>query len=190
MQKSEFINQYFQWHVDLINDVDVLEISRAIEVIESTFLSEKKIITCGNGGSAMAASHYITDWNKSIGGLRRKFLGLSLVDNVGLITAIANDINYEEIFSTQLHSILERDDLLILISWSGNSKNLLRAAEYANKNGARTLGIIGYGGGKLKDLCGDSIILPSYDMQICEDFHLMFGHMVMRTLGGSCNEHE
>jgi D-sedoheptulose 7-phosphate isomerase len=188
MKNNEFIKQYFQWHIDLINNVNVLEISKAIKIIENTFSSEKKIITCGNGGSAMTASHYITDWNKSIGSLNKRFLGFSLVDNVGLITAIANDINYEEIFSTQLHSILEKGDLLILISGSGNSKNLLRAAEYANKNGARTLGIIGYGGGMLKDLCEESIILPSYDMQICEDFHLMFGHLVMRTLGGGCND--
>ena len=188
MKNNEFIQQYFQWHVDLINNINLLEISKAIEIIENTFSSEKKIITCGNGGSAMTASHYITDWNKSIGNLNKRFLGFSLVDNVGLITAIANDINYEEIFSTQLHSILEKGDLLILISGSGNSKNLLRAAEYANKNGARTLGIIGYGGGMLKDLCEESIILPSYDMQICEDFHLMFGHLVMRTLGSGCND--
>jgi len=179
------IPNYIKALNDTLLNVDQGEILKAIKIIKDKFINEKKIITCGNGGSAYNASHYITDWNKMINlATKKKFIGISLNDNLGLITAFANDINYNEVFSGQLKSILNKDDLVICISGSGNSKNVIEAANYANKVGAETLAFVGYDGGELKKICKNSIHVKSMDMQICEDIHLILGHMVMKDL---CN---
>jgi D-sedoheptulose 7-phosphate isomerase len=163
--------------------VDKEQIKKAISLVKDSFSKEKKIITCGNGGSAYNASHYITDWNKMTNITKKKnFFGFSLCDNVGLITAYSNDIGYDHIFKGQLECILQEDDLLICISGSGNSKNVLNAAEYANSKGATTLAIVGYDGGELINKCKHSVHVPSFDMQICEDVHLIIGHMITKEL--------
>jgi D-sedoheptulose 7-phosphate isomerase len=183
MEKNFTIDNYFDAHYRVASILDRNSIDSAIKLINNKFQSGKKIITCGNGGSASTASHYITDWNKMINiSTGKKFRGFSLCDNVGLITAYGNDISYDEIFSGQLKSILDEGDLLIAISGSGNSKNVINAVEYANMNGAQTLGVLGYDGGKLLPMVNHAFLVPSFDMQICEDIHLMFGHMVMKTL--------
>jgi D-sedoheptulose 7-phosphate isomerase len=115
----------------------------------------------------------------------RKFRGISLCDNIGMVTAFANDVAYDEIFAGQLKAILDKDDLVIAISGSGNSPNVVKAVEYANQAGAGTLAVVGYDGGKLKRIAKHSVWVPSFDMQLCEEMHLMFGHMVMKTLCGS-----
>ncbi len=179
------VKNYLNSQVLLLEKVNILEIENAIELIRSKYILGKKIIVCGNGGSAYTASHYITDWNKMINiSTGNKFKGISLCDNIGLITAFGNDISFNEIFSGQLKSILEEDDLLIVISGSGNSANVLNAINYANVNNSTTLAIVGYDGGQAKKIAQHCVWIPSFDMQLCEDFHLMFGHMVMKAL---CN---
>lgn len=181
----ELINSYFEAHNGMAKMIDIRSLSNAINLIEDKYLSGKKIITCGNGGSASTASHFITDWNKMINlATGRKFRGISLCDNIGLITAYANDISYEEVFSGQLKSIMDAGDLVIAISGSGNSKNVISAVEYANAAGGETLAIVGYDGGGLMGVAKHAFLVPSFDMQICEDLHLMFGHLVMKAL---CN---
>ncbi|WP_163407801.1 D-sedoheptulose-7-phosphate isomerase [Flavobacterium ajazii] len=180
------IKNYFDSHVSLFEKMDISEINEAIELLKSKYITGNKIITCGNGGSAYTASHYITDWNKMVNiATGNKFNGVSLCDNIGLITAFGNDMNYDEIFSGQLKSIMQSDDLLIVVSGSGNSPNVIKALEYANSIGAETLAIVGYDGGKAKEIAKKCIWIPSYDMQLCEDIHLMFGHMVMKELCGA-----
>jgi D-sedoheptulose 7-phosphate isomerase len=179
------IEGYLDKHISLFQKINIDEIKIAIDLIKSKYESGKKIIVCGNGGSAYTASHFITDWNKMINiSTGKKFKGISLCDNIGLITAFANDFSYKEIFSGQLRSILEEGDLLIVISGSGNSPNILEAIEYANINNADTLAIVGYDGGKAILFAKNKVLIPSFDMQICEDFHLIFGHMVMKSLCG------
>jgi D-sedoheptulose 7-phosphate isomerase len=187
MSKTAFsIAGYFEAHAALHTKCDLAAIDRGIELIRSKFDSGNKIITCGNGGSASTASHYITDWNKMVNlATSRKFRGISLCDNVGLITAYGNDISYEEVFAGQLKALMDPGDLLVAISGSGNSPNVLKAVEYANEIGGDTLAVVGYDGGKLMPLCKQAVWVPSFDMQLCEDVHLMFGHMVMKTLCGS-----
>lgn len=180
------VNNYFGAHQRLANRINQEELEKCIDVIKEAFDSGNKIITCGNGGSASTASHYITDWNKMVNlATRKKFRGVSLCDNIGLITAYGNDLSYDDVFSGQLAAIGDKGDLLIAISGSGNSLNVLKAVEYANVHGINTLGIIGYDGGKLISMVNDAFLVPSFDMQLCEDIHLMFGHMVMKTLCGS-----
>ena len=177
------ISQYLNAHHRLLDRINKDSIQKSIEIIKSTFESGKKIITCGNGGSASTASHYITDWNKMVNlATGQRFRGVSLCDNIGLVTAYGNDIGYNDVFSGQLAAIGDEGDLLIAISGSGNSPNILKAAEYANQNKIKTLGVVGYDGGLLLPIVQNAFLVPSFDMQLCEDVHLMFGHMVMKTL--------
>ncbi len=177
------VKDYLNEHISLVNSINENSIINALNLISETIENQKKIITCGNGGSATTASHYITDWNKMYNIHTGKLLrGICLADNIGLITAYANDISFDEIFSGQLKSILDDGDLLIAISGSGNSNNIINALKYANLNSANTLAILGYDGGKSKEIAHHNVLIPSYDMQICEDFHLVFGHMVMKHI--------
>lgn len=186
MTISFSVENYFSAHTKLAESLDHNAFQAGIDLIRGKFDAGKKIITCGNGGSASTASHYITDWNKMINlATGKKFRGISLCDNIGAITAFANDLSYDEIFAGQLKSILDEGDLVIAISGSGNSTNVIKAVEYANANGADTLAVVGYDGGKLMPLAKQHILVPSFDMQLCEDVHLMFGHMVMKTLCGN-----
>ena len=106
----------------------------------------------------------------------------SLCDNVGILTAYSNDMSYEDVFSEQVRAYGKRGDLLVLVSGSGNSANLIKANQMAKKMGIKTLAVVGYDGGKLKNICDNYVHVPSFDMQICEDIHLIFGHIVMKHL--------
>lgn len=186
MSTTFSISRYLAAHGRLAPKLDARAFQAGIDLVNAAFQAGRQIVTCGNGGSAYAASHYITDWNKMVNlATGRRFRGLSLCDNLGMLTAFANDVAYDEIFTGQLKAILDKDDLVIAISGSGNSPNVVKAVEYANQAGAETLAVVGYDGGTLKRIAKHSVWVPSFDMQLCEDVHLMFGHMVMKTLCGS-----
>ena len=180
------ISNYVAAHGRLAQQCDQRAFQAGIGRITAAFDAGKQIFTCGNGGSAYAASHYITDWNKMVAlATGRKFHGISLCDNIGIVTAFGNDVAFDEIFSGQLRALLDEGDLVIAVSGSGNSPNVVKAVEYANLAGADTLAVVGYDGGALKRIAKHSVWVPSFDMQLCEEMHLMFGHMVMKTLCGS-----
>ena len=180
------IPAYLAAHGALARKLDLHAFEAGVNVVKAAFEAGTQIITCGNGGSAYAASHFITDWNKMINlATNRKFRGISLCDNLGMVTAFANDLSYDEVFAGQLKAILAPGDLVIAISGSGNSKNVVKAVEYANAAGATTLALVGYDGGRLRQIARHTVWVPSCDMQLCEDVHLMFGHMVMKELCGS-----
>jgi D-sedoheptulose 7-phosphate isomerase len=177
------VSNYLAAHHRLAQKLDIEIFQKGIEMIKSSFESGKKIITCGNGGSASTASHYITDWNKMVNlATGKKFRGVSLCDNIGLITAYGNDLTYADVFAGQIDALMDEGDLLVAISGSGNSPNILKAIEAARRAGGMVLGVVGYDGGKMLPMCDHSVWVPSFDMQLCEDTHLMFGHMVMKTL--------
>jgi D-sedoheptulose 7-phosphate isomerase len=179
------IKNYFEAHSMLASKLNIAMFQAGVDLIKQKFEGGKKIITCGNGGSASTASHYITDWNKMVNlATGKKFRGISLCDNIGLITAYGNDISYDEVFAGQLKAIMDEGDLLVAISGSGNSPNVVKAVEYANSIGGDTLAVVGYDGGRVKELSQSAVWVESFDMQLCEDVHLMFGHMVMKTLCG------
>jgi D-sedoheptulose 7-phosphate isomerase len=168
-----------------IDALDTDAFDHAIGLIRTAWQNDKQIIVFGNGGSALTAQHYVTDWNKAIYlKTRRPFRGVCLAENMGLITAYANDISYNDVFLEQLKPILKKGDLVIGVSGSGNSENVLRPIRYANENGGITLGICGYDGGKLKQIAQHAICADVHDMQLSEDVHLIFGHMTMQTLCG------
>lgn len=166
-----------------LSNVNCDEMDRAIDVIEAAWRAGKQIITLGNGGSSMTALHFINDWNKSIYlSTNIPFRGRSLIDNIGLIMSYSNDISFEGVFVEQLKNILQPGDLVIAISGSGNSENVIRAVQYANENGATTLGLSGYRGGRLKNIVKYSFWVDVDDMQYVEDVHAIFGHIVMKRL--------
>ena len=176
---------YFARLTKSLESLDHTEIDNAIALIADAWSNDKQIITFGNGGSSLTSLHFITDWNKSVFmAAGRPFRGRCLVDNIGLVMAYGNDISFQDIFVEQLKNVLVPGDLVLAISGSGNSENVIRAVEYANNNGAITLGLCGYSGGKLKETAQHSVWANVNDMQLCEDVHSIFGHIVMQSLCG------
>jgi len=177
------IENYIEQHNFVIENLVHQEIEDAIYLIKETVEKGKRVAVCGNGGSAMAASHYITDWNKMVythTGV--KFNGICLSDNIGLITAYSNDFSYNDVFSEQVKNLLDKGDLLITLSGSGNSENVVKATHAANEMDVNTLTICGYDGGELKKVSKNFVWIRSHDMQLCEDAQTVFGHMVMKSL--------
>jgi D-sedoheptulose 7-phosphate isomerase len=177
------VSDYMAAHRRLMEKIDLGSVQFGIEMVRDAFINEKRIFTCGNGGSASTASHYIVDWNKMVSlTTRKKFQGVSLCDNVGLITAFGNDFSFDDVFSGQVDSLMSEGDLLVAVSGSGNSSNVLKAIKSARRSGGKVLGVVGYDGGAMMSMCDHCVWIPSFDMQLCEDVHLMFGHMVMKSL--------
>jgi D-sedoheptulose 7-phosphate isomerase len=175
----------------VFNAIDKESIDHGVALVAKAWLCGRQIFTLGNGGSSYTALHFINDWNKSIfieG--KMPFRGRCLVDNIGLVMAYANDISFQDVFVEQLKNLLEPGDLVIAISGSGNSENVLRAVRYANKHGAVTLGLCGYDGGKLKEIAQNHLWANVTDMQLCEDIHAIFGHIVMQCLCGNALIHD
>jgi D-sedoheptulose 7-phosphate isomerase len=169
----------------VLDALDCNEIDNAVAVIREAWLRGAQIITLGNGGSAMTALHFSTDWSKGIFmATGRKFRARSLIDNIGVITAYSNDVSYQDVFIEQLRNIAEPGDLVLAISGSGNSENVVRAVNYANEIGCETLGLCGYSGGKLKAIAKHVVWANVADMQLAEDVHAIFGHIVMQALCG------
>ncbi len=182
----DYKNDIFNYFSTLKKTIDLISIedfNSVIEVLELARESDKTIFIMGNGGSAATASHYVNDFNKGMsveGKKRYKFLCLN--DNTPTIMAIANDISYEEIFVEQLKNFFNAGDIVLGISGSGNSMNVVKALEYANLNGGTTIGFTGYNGGKMLKICQHNVHIPINDMQITEDLHMVLDHCMMRVL--------
>jgi len=147
------------------------------------YKNNRTVYLFGNGGSAALASHSACDLGKgtSVTGSRR-FRVLSLTDNMALMTAWANDACYEDIFAEQLRHFVEKGDVVIAISGSGNSPNVLKGLSVAREAGAYTIGLTGYQGGKMKALCDLCLVVPSDNMQFIEDLHLCISHSVFTAV--------
>ena len=144
------IKAYFKREQEVINNLDFEAITDAVYAIKEAYEREATIYVFGNGGSAATASHFVCDFNKGIcEKLDKKFNLICLSDNTPIVTAIANDISYDDVFYFQLKNKLKPDDLILAISGSGNSKNVIKAVEYAKDVGTKIVGLTGYSGGKL-----------------------------------------
>jgi D-sedoheptulose 7-phosphate isomerase len=134
----------------------------------------------GNGGSASTASHMAADLAKNtIGANMRRFRVLSLNDNMAILTALANDLGYEKVFSEQLKNLIRAGDLLIVVSASGNSPNVVNAIRYAQERSAEVAGIFGFDGGTGATLADFSIVIPSNHYGVVEDVHLVINHILV-----------
>lgn len=181
MDFKNAIKDYYEREKQVIDNLNFDEINEVMNAIYETYKNDGIIYVCGNGGSATTASHMQNDFNKGISEyLNKKFKFHCLNDNVATMMAIANDIGYEEIFRFSLINNITSKDVLIGISSSGNSQNILNAVNYAKECGAKVIGITGYTGGKLKEIADYRMHVNIDDMQITEDIHLTFNHMMMK----------
>ncbi len=158
-------------------------LAKMVPVLLEARANGRTIFFFGNGGSASTASHFVCDIGKATnqpGG--KRFRCLALNDSVTTTTAWANDADYSKVFVEQLDTLAEPGDVVVAISGSGNSPNVLRAVELAKQRGLRTIGLTGIGGGKLKDLVEIPIVVPSNSMQHTEDVHLVINHCLTAFL--------
>ena len=170
----EKINQYVSMEKEVLDSLSADDINEVMNILENARIGRKRIFICGNGGSASTASHLECDFNKGISYNQEvKYDIECLSDNVPMIMAIANDIGYDDIFVVPLKNKLKKGDIVIGISGSGNSRNVLKAFEYANELGVDTVAFTGYGGGELRRIAKYNIHVPVDNMQIVEDVHLI-----------------
>ena len=184
--RKRFTQEYLAGIKELLDSIEtdlVDEIDSIASILTKARQGKKTIFTMGNGGSAATASHFAEDLAKGTitEGLPR-FRVIGLTDSIPSMLAWANDSSYEDIFIEQLKNLMEPGDIVIGISGSGNSMNVIRAIEYANGNGGVTVGLSGYDGGKLLKSARENIHVPSFDMQKVEDIHLLVLHMLFRLL--------
>jgi len=180
---KESINSYLDKLKTTIDNLDREEIETFIKVLVKARDNDNTIFIMGNGGSAATASHFVCDFAKgSSYGKEKRFKMICLNDNTPIMMAYANDMSYEDIFVEQLKNLFKKNDLVIGISGSGNSKNVLKAIEYANANEGTTIGITGYNGGILKQITKYSVNTNVDDMQISEDIHMILDHMCSQII--------
>lgn len=174
-----FAESYKQQTIETIKSIDTQKVSQAIEWLREARAANKHIFVCGNGGSASTASHFACDVVKGASFQREsRFRVLALTDSLPTLTAYSNDVSYDCVFAEQLKNFAAPGDILIAISGSGNSMNVIQAVEYANKLGCKTIGLTGRDGGKLGPLSQLNIHVPFQHMGRIEDSHLIICHMM------------
>ena len=177
------IRPYFERLHSTIDQCEADQWDRAIDLIDEAWLDDRQVIVFGNGGSALAAQHAVTDWNKNLFlAAGKPFRGVSLADNMGIFSAYSNDFSYEDVFLEQLRPVLVPGDVVVAISGSGNSENVIRAVQHAKSNQATVVCLTGFDGGKIRSMADCSVHVPIPDMQVAEDLHLVFIHVTLREL--------
>jgi D-sedoheptulose 7-phosphate isomerase len=163
--------------------LDLFEFNEEIlQVLKNSIKNKQTIFVAGNGGSASIASHYVCDlskgatknWSENF----KRYKAICLSNNIGYITAISNDSHYDEIFKQQLINLAAPGDILVMISSSGNSPNIIEALKFAKSHGMVTIGISGFKGGKLREMSDYSASLNFDSYELCEDIHAIFGHFL------------
>ncbi len=192
MDCRDEMQNYLNREIEVLRNLDFDEINEAVNAILDCRDRGGTVYTMGNGGSASTAGHFACDFSKGLteqmGG--KKFCCECLSDNTSTITAIANDIGYDEIFSYQLKDRLKPEDLVIAISGSGNSPNVLKAVEYAQEVGTPVIGVTGLDGGKLREMADFHMHVSIDSMMISEDIHMIFDHMLVSAMTESARREE
>jgi D-sedoheptulose 7-phosphate isomerase len=180
---SKIASSYMAEMARVVGLIDPIAVERFAETIFNAWREDRHVFVFGNGGSAYTSSHFVTDLVKtaSVEG-KKRLHAISLLDNVGLTTAIGNDMAYEDIFRFTLESYAAAGDIAIGISCSGNSPNLLRACEWAKETGLTVIALTGFSGGKVKNLANLHINVPSENYGVIEDLHLSIAHIVAQGL--------
>lgn len=178
-----YFKEYSDRLTEVLHTLDVTEVERLFEMMNDARMNNQQIFVLGNGGSAAAASHWTCDFAKgaSVEGEKRIRM-FALSDNTGIMTAYGNDVAYDAVFTEQLKNLLNPGDLVISMSVSGSSANLVSAHDYAKSVGATCVCIIGDYNGKLQNNSDMTIFVPSRNYGIVEDVHLILGHMMSQKL--------
>jgi len=175
--------EYFTSLQEVLDHLDFSMIDRMTDAIWENYERGRALYIFGNGGSAALASHFACDIGKgTVAAGRKRLRTAALTDNVPLITALANDLAYADIFSEQLAGLAEKGDMALAISGSGNSPNVVRGLEEARKLGLRTIVLTGFAGGRVKALADLCLVVPSDNMQHIEDAHLCATHAIFRAI--------
>lgn len=183
-------NHYQNSHTNAWNNLNWDYVKTLSDDLKSAWKSGNQVFICGNGGSATNANHLANDFLYGISPEDGKGMKVhSLCANVAVNTCLANDTGYENIFSKQLIALANAYDILIIFSGSGNSPNVVEAVRMAKTLGMKTHAILGFDGGKCKELADNPIHIPIDNMQVAEDFQMMIGHILMLDLKGK-NENE
>ena len=188
---EEFSKSYFAYLNKVLNGISLSEIRQFVETLLDARKRKATVFFIGNGGSASTASHFANDLAIGTNDYETSFQVMSLTDNVSVLTALGNDFGYEEIFVRQLRIYAKPGDVLVAISASGNSPNLLKSFEYAAQNDIRTVAITAFDGGKMRPMADEGIYVPT-DMKEygpAEDAHMIIDHMVTAYLMRAIKDH-
>ena len=180
---SRVVNDYVDTLTRVLRGPEIALVEKYTQVFLQAWNTGKRIYLCGNGGSAGNAIHLANDFTYGAGVKRGIGLRIeALPANASVLTCLANDIGYDKVFSEQLRVKAEAGDVLVVLSGSGNSPNVVKALEMGNELGMVTLAIVAYEGGRCKELAQHPMHFPIHDMQVAEDLQLIVGHMIMRQL--------
>ncbi len=178
---KEKVHEYLDQQINSTSSLkeNYEELEKIFNILKNARDSGNHVFVMGNGGSASTASHFVADLLKtSITNENKRFKAISLSDNIPVLLAWSNDESYETVFSNQLENFVEKDDVVIGISGSGNSKNVLNAIQLANEKHATTIGLNGKGGGKLSEIVKINLTVKSDDMLTIETIHLLICHLL------------
>lgn len=179
---KEHTRHYLEEERQALDSIPLQILEDIVEILYGAYVNGNNIFVFGNGGSASTASHFSCDMNKGVSfGLKNRFRFICLNDNIPTLMAYANDQSYEDIFVEPLKNFLRPDDVVIGISGSGNSENVIKAIQYANEFGAKSVAFVGFNGGRLAKVAKISLIVPVDDIQKVEDAHLIFSHVLMQV---------
>lgn len=175
----KFAMEYLEGLTASINNMPFDKIKEIVDVLKGAYKKGRHIFIMGNGGSAATASHFVCDLAKGTRVKGKKhFKVIGLTDNVPLLTAWSNDVSYDDVFKSQLENLLNKDDIVIIFTGSGNSRNVIEAAKYSKKVKAKTIVFTGFEGGKIKKFADVSLVAPSDNMERIEDLHLILEHLI------------
>jgi D-sedoheptulose 7-phosphate isomerase len=179
----DLVQSYLQAIEATLKDLPKKEIWGVITILHEARLDGRQVFVLGNGGSAATASHFACDLGKgaAVAGYPG-FRAIALTDNMATFSAYANDCGYEQVFAQQLSNLVQPGDVVIGISGSGNSANVLNALKLAVERGATTIGFVGFDGGQLKGVVDHCVRVDNHCIEQVEDMHLMLGHLIATTL--------
>ena len=177
---EQFSKSYFSYLKEIFDKVDLLEIRSFIEILLAARESGATIFFVGNGGSASTASHFANDLAFGTNEYEKPFKAMSIVDNISVLTALGNDYGYDDIFIRQLKVYARKGDVLVGISASGNSQNLINAFEYASTSGIKTVALTAFDGGRMRKIAEYGIHIPTEKKEYgpAEDLHMILDHLV------------
>ena len=187
MSREDIIKSFFDEIKKCIGEIDLGKIQQIVDVLYIAWKNDRQVFILGNGGSASQASHMAADINKNTFSRVydqkiKRFRVIALTDNISILTAYANDVGYEEVFSQQLRNLIKEHDILIVITASGNSPNIIRAVEYAKEQNAITIGLLGFNGGKVKDMLDYELTVKSDNYGVIESVHPAIHHLIVNYL--------
>ncbi len=183
MIKSEL--QAHKETIDKTIEIMVPSIEEASKLVSKTLLDGHKVLLCGNGGSAADAQHIAAELSGRYKTERKGLPGIALTTDTSALTAIANDYGYDRIFDRQVEALANEGDLLIGISTSGNSANVISALKLAKELGCTTLGMSGRDGGAMNEVCTLNLVVPSFDTPRIQEMHILIGHIICQAVDDS-----